>query len=219
MLLISYEAAHQVAPLAFSSWLPPNGVTPHYESEAAMEVRFYLTGEDVWNFTKYSLFRARTFLPLGLIFGILILLGLLFGPNDPTSAVFSVFPFLIALLIVVLLLAILLRRSAHGKTAQYLALQGEQTITLRPDGFHLRNNFMDALIFWRAVKSITADQHNLYFLVQSNRIVAHVIPRRAFASPQAAEAFLSQAQSWWATGQRLPPSPPAETRTSWERFS
>lgn len=169
-----------------------------------MEVRFYLTGEDVWNFTKYSLFRTRTFLPAGIILGILLLLGLLSGLNDPTSLFFSILSFLIVIFLLLFFLSILLRRSASGRTAQYLALQGEQTITLRPDGFHLRNNFMDALIFWRAVKSITADQHNLYLLVHANRMVAHVIPRRAFASPQAAEAFLGQAQSWWASGQMLP---------------
>lgn len=184
-----------------------------------MEVRFFLTGDDVWNFTKYSYRHPRTLLPLGILIGLLVLLSLLtvsFSP--PTNAFVNIFPIVLVLVVIVLLILVLRWRTRSRPSAS-LALQGEQIITISPEGFRHRNNLTDALVSWHAFKTITADKRNLYFILGSNRLVAHVIPRRAFATFEETEAFLRLAQTFWANRAASPPAGPAGTSATYEHWS
>jgi hypothetical protein len=82
-------------------------------------------------------------------------------------------------------------------------MQGEQIISISPEGLRHKTSLTDSQISWDAIKTITADSYGLYFIRQSNRPLAHAIPRRAFATPQEAEAFLAQAQSYWKNGRTV----------------
>ena len=183
-----------------------------------MEVRFFLTGDDVWNFTKYSYRRPRTLLPLGILIALLVLLVFFtVSFSSPTNAFVNIFPIVLVLLVIFLLIPVL-RWRTRSRTAS-LALQGEQIITISPAGFQHRNNLTNALVSWHAFKTITADKHNLYFILVSNRLVAHVIPRRAFATYEETEAFLRQAQTFWANRAASPPAGPAGTSATYEHWS
>ncbi len=167
-----------------------------------MEVRFFLTVQDVWNFQKNVLLRPRTLVPIIVLFigiiGIVFIVPLI-GPISPSTTLFnsiSIVVFLAFICLVVLLIRFRITRGA----ARRLAAQGEHTITISPEGFRHKNNLSDSLISWQAIKEIKTDAYNLYFMVDSNVAMAHVIPRRAFASPQAADTFLGWAKSYWATG-------------------
>jgi hypothetical protein len=184
-----------------------------------MEVRFFLTGQDLWTFQKYVLRRTGGLVMFVVLLAIIFILGLAITSLSPSSdLLISLSPVFLALLGVILLVYLLLWRTRIG-AARYLALQGEQIITISPEGFRQRNNFTDSLIFWRAFKSFTAEKDNLYFIVHSNRMLAHIIPRRAFATPQDAEAFLALAQTYWAHGPAAPPAGPAGTSTAYEHLS
>jgi hypothetical protein len=193
--------------------------TRRRESEAIMEVRFFLTGQDVWNFQKYALRRTRSLLIFGALFVVVIALLLLTAIFSRVSDTFSnPAPFVVVLFFLLLLL-LLLRIRTRSMRGRHLAVQGEHIITIGPEGFRHRTNVTDALISWRALKTITSDKHNLYFIVISDRLMGHVIPRRAFPTPQDAEAFLGWARTCWAQGPAVPPGGPAGSSTTYERWS
>ncbi len=188
-----------------------------------MEVRFFLTSEDVWNFTRYGLSRRRAWLPLVVL--LLFLLALLLILNDPNTAsgassspFFTVLPIVLLSLLLVLAIGIVIQRSRSTLRLDP-TLQGEHIITISPEGFRHRTSLTDSFISWRAVKEITADKHSIYFLLQSGQMRGHVIPRRAFAAPQHAEAFLGWARTYWAGGQIPPPVGPAGTSPTYEHWN
>ena len=189
-----------------------------------MEVRFFLTSNDILNFTKYSLGRPRSRAALGILFLVIFLIlfipflpSLLSGGDDFATLFNLLLPLFFLVIFMILLIAFISWRN-RSNTRSPLALQGEQIITIGPEGFRQRNNFGDSLIFWHAFKEITADKYNLYFIHISNRTVAHVVPRRAFANPQDAELFLAWAQRYRngpALSQPVGPAGPSATYERW----
>lgn len=166
-----------------------------------MEVRFTLTGEDYWNLTRYNFSRNRTLVSTGISLVIVICLLVLYVLVSPPSKVLSNLLTTVLPLFALLLLVVLLRwragRIRRSRSRWKPELQGEQIISISPEGLHYRTSLTNSEISWDAIKTITADRYGLYFIRLSDRLVAHAIPRRAFAAPQEAEAFLAQAQSYW----------------------
>ncbi|MBA2679057.1 MAG: YcxB family protein [Ktedonobacteraceae bacterium] len=184
-----------------------------------MEIRFFLTGQDVWNFQKNSLLRPRVLLPMILllvcIIGIIPILLII--QTSPTNTIFDIAP-IVFLLIFICLIVVRLRRRMTSGMARRLAAQGEHTITISPEGFRHTNNLSNSLISWQAIKEIKADAHNLYFIVDNNVLMAHVIPRRAFVGPQDADAFLGWAKSYWAYGHGRPQTGTPGSPTGYEQW-
>lgn len=181
-----------------------------------MEVRFYLTGQDFWNFQKHALRRRRISL---ILIAVLVVILVLFTSltSSPSNIVVNIAP-LILFLVVVGIVVLRLRRRIFGGTARRLAAQGEHTITIGPEGFRHKQNLGDAMISWRAIKEIKTDAYNLYFMVDSNALMAHVIPRRAFASPQDADAFLGWAKTYWASGNTIQQARAPGSASGYERW-
>ena len=185
-----------------------------------MEIRFFLTGQDVWNFQKLALRRVGLLLIVffGVIFGI-ILLTTLIGPTSSTNTIFNIVSLGGLFLLITFIVVRLRGRMTGGAARRRLAAQGEHVITISPEGFRHKNNLSDSLISWRAIKEIKADSFNLYFIVDSNVLMAHVIPRRAFASPQDADTFLGWAKHYWATGNRVQQAGTPGSTAGYERWS
>lgn len=167
-----------------------------------MEVRFFLTSQDLWNFTKYGVLRTRVPLLLGLLLFISIGLFLFFPLLSTGSITQADVVTTAGLMLAIPVFFGLLRRQTRSRVGRDQALQGEQIITISPEGFRHRSNLTDNMISWRAFKTITTDKYNLYFIIGPARMVAHLIPRHAFATPQEAETFLGLAQRYWATGRQ-----------------
>ena len=187
-----------------------------------MEIRFFLTGQDTWNFQKSVLLRPRVLVPLILLFaiilGIIFLIPLMVTGSTSSSDVTFNGLILIILLILIGFIVVRLRWRMTSGMARRLLAQGEQIITISPEGFRHKNNLADSLISWQAIKEIKADTHNLYFMVDSTITMAHVIPRRAFASQQDAEIFLGWAKSYWASGQGRPQTGTPGSLTGYEQW-
>ncbi len=190
----------------------------------SMEVRFVLTQADLWNFTKYGLRRGRLVVLLALIVVLISLLSLLSPVTGSTDSSF----FLSLALLFVFLFAVLFfaLRAMRLRAARRSSLLGEHVITISPESFRHKTQLSDATISWRMIKAVRQDQHNIYFVVDSNVLMAHVIPKRAFQSAQAAEAFFGWAQSYWMSGQGPVASPglpqrypPPDALGSYERWN
>lgn len=181
-----------------------------------MEVRFYLTGQDFWNFQKHALRRRRISL---ILIAVLVVILILFTSltSSPSNIMVNIAP-IILFLVVLGIVVLRLRRRIFGGTARRLAAQGEHTITIGPEGFRHKQNLGDAMISWRAIKEIKADAYNLYFMVDSNALMAHVIPRRAFATFQDAESFLGWARTYWASVNNIQQAGTPGSASGYERW-
>jgi hypothetical protein len=205
-----------------------------------MEVRFFLTGKDLWRLGTFHWRRSRPLRQIIPVFILLIALilmviGLLVGiaPISPSAEAFSRLLMIFLGFLVLCLLAMLLIPTADAlrqrvKMDRAAVLLGEHLITISPAGFRHRTNQEDALIPWHIFKEITADQFGLYFcipisstpgkIISTHRMLIHAIPRQVFATPQEAETFLGWAQTYWANSQATPPAGPAGPGAAYERW-
>lgn len=176
-----------------------------------MEVRFFLTREDLWHLLKYATLRRGSyrlrlfiFLPI-LIIAAIILLGFVFTsvPTSPENIAVNILPWIFLLILIPLLIIFGWRRTA----ARGAGRGGEYRISIHPEGVREQTELGNALRSWKAFKSIEHDNYNLYFVsdTMSSRIfISLPIPRRAFATPQDAEQFLNQARAYW-MNREMPP--------------
>lgn len=195
-----------------------------------MEVRYFLTGKELWRLGTFHWRRSRPLRQIIPVFILLViaLVMIVFGLLalkvfiSPPSEVFSRLLLIIIGFLVLCFLAMVLIPTAFALTRRLAAdrvavLQGEHIVTISLEGFRHRTNQEDSLISWHTFKEITADQYGLYFctsistsatrkIVSRNYLIVHGIPRHVFAAPQEAETFLGQAQTYWANSQITPPA-------------
>ncbi len=107
-----------------------------------------------------------------------------------------------SLLVVILLIALMLFRvwRSSAKAAQASQKRGVLILTISAEGFRQRNDLSDSTTSWRTIKAIQQDKYSFYFILDtpgSNVMMAFLIPRHAFASPDEAESFIRQARGYW----------------------
>ena len=71
---------------------------------------------------------------------------------------------------------------------------GEHTITLSPEALFERTTVNDSKTKWSGIFRIDATPKHIFIFTQPN--AAHVIPRRAFPTAEAAEQFFSTARAY-----------------------
>ena len=159
-----------------------------------MEVRFFLTQEDLLHFNVYiythQLRRSVWFILITSI--LLILCALLTFPSAyQCSIVFFLASFVLPLLLV------LRARRAASRAAGWA---GEHVVSIMPDGIQEKTDESEGTGKWSTIKNVDQDKYNIYFILKassSNIVVARIIPKRAFPNPQEAEMFLNQARRYW----------------------
>lgn len=180
-----------------------------------MEVRFFLTREDLRHLLKYATFRRGFYrvllliLVVILIAAVIIFFGFVFtpAPSSPENIAVNILPWLFLFILIPLLIIFRWRRTA----ARGAGRGGEYRISIHPEGVREQTDLGSALRSWQAFKSIEQDEYNLYFVsdTMSSRVFMSLpIPRRAFATPQDAEQFLNQARTYWMDRGTLPQAAP-----------
>lgn len=71
---------------------------------------------------------------------------------------------------------------------------GAHTIVIDPEGVTERSAVGESRTTWSGVEKIDDDGQNIY--LYTGPLVAHVIPKRAFRTPDDADAFLQSAQGY-----------------------
>jgi YcxB-like protein len=95
-----------------------------------------------------------------------------------------------------------LRRAARRMMRESEQLVGENTRVLSPEGVLETGAWGEATLNWNAFDRIVETPDYIY-LYRSPRM-AEIIPRRAFRTPEAAEAFLQAAKAWHAAASPRP---------------
>lgn len=86
---------------------------------------------------------------------------------------------------------------------QFLA---QQKYTISPEAFAIQAEHFYSRIGWQGI--LRLDIKNDLLLFYTDKMAAVVIPKRCFASPEAAAAFYQQAQSYWQAARQQPVSQP-----------
>lgn len=185
-----------------------------------MHVTYELTPDDYWRFNLYyrrHKYPVRPFMLYALsgAIGIVFLGGgwvaveswLAFGRAQLT---------LLACLLVLLFAAVGIlpptKRRMTKLAAQKPGLLCEHTIGISPEWLSEKTSVNENKAAWMTLKSLEEDSEYLFLFL--DRLVAHVIPKRAFASPHEADMFLSTARRYWEAAKSGQPIP-AEDAATW----
>lgn len=171
-----------------------------------MEIRFSLTREDFWHYIIYAYTqqRRRALWSLLIVYAFLVLFAVL----SVSFSIFSSFSFvnLVPALILLVLFPLLIWYRMRRTAAQGAGWGGEHSISITPEGIREKTDQGEGTRNWSAIKTIGQDKYSLYLVVNASSrslVLATIIPRRAFATLQDAEMFLSQARQYWMSGQQV----------------
>lgn len=88
----------------------------------------------------------------------------------------------------------------------------ETTARLEPETLQFDNTAAEVKWKWKALKEIRSDDHGFYFFFSA--YAAHMIPRRAFSTPAAANAFLQLADRYHNAAKHPPQETPNDSGAS-----
>lgn len=93
--------------------------------------------------------------------------------------------------------------NARAWSRQTNGVVGDWAVAISPDGVSSTSASQEGALKWNGVQRIVGAPDHLLFY--QGRNYAQIIPRRAFASPEAAEEALRRAQAWHAAAMARQP--------------
>lgn len=135
-----------------------------------------------------------------------ILVSIFGKPGQPWENFFLVLYFLVFFAIVFGLMAFFLPFLTKGHINPDGHFLAATQFTLLPEGFTIQTRYTQGQVEWRGVQRIAV--MNDLLLIYVDTMIAYIIPKRCFASPEAAMAFYQQAQSYWQAARQQPVSQP-----------
>lgn len=168
-----------------------------------MHVTFDLTPDDFWHFSLYYRRNKHPIRPFFMyaLFGVILFL---FLAGTWIAAEYwltygRVQSSLLVCLPVLLFFAVLIfpptKRRVIKVARQRPGLFCEHTIGITPEWLFEKTRINENKVAWTTLKSIEEDSEYLFLFL--DKLVAHVIPKRAFSSPHEVEAFLNMTRQYW----------------------
>ena len=167
------------------------------DQTAVMEVNYQFSHEDYLHFIdfwvkrnrrRYIRQRVRQFLLLFLGYLVLFLLTKL--PTVPAILLSAI----LATICAVFLYWAQRRRMRRVRDAAL----GERMTRIGADGIFGRFPQFEILNYWKGISEIAEDESYFFFFTSGSH--AHVVPKRAFATPDNLEQFRAAANSYWSSG-------------------
>jgi len=173
-----------------------------------MEVTYRVERKDLWYGAWYTNFahpQAR-FVWVFSVFCMLVMLSPQFATHRPTAMIgFVAYVATFAITIVGLIGFNVLKRMPSAGTVRWC------TEVIDPWGFRCYVPEGERRATWLQVKRIK--ETSAYFFVFTTNGKSYFIPKRAFASPEHARAYLAQANAYWDAARRGMPLPPMPIRS------
>lgn len=166
-----------------------------------MRVKADITREDYWNFNKYAIFNVpyvrTTFILSALILPIVVLVIELLKNLSPSVIVVSM-P--VSTAAGFLLMIYITKKQAMGLPDKKEGLIGEHIFEIGKSGFKEITSVSRGSVSWNGVKSIMENEE--YIFIFKDKMMGHIIPKRAFSSPEEAKEFYNKAISLWEAGKK-----------------
>ncbi|MBI3725473.1 YcxB family protein [bacterium] len=184
------------------------------EGADAIEVSYSLKEEDVDAYRRYYAIRRPAILfDIGFkTLTVVLAISSIYTLAWPPTLLADIFPLALALMPVVAVFPLMIWsrfgrafRAAWRSTGQY----GEQRMRISPDGIFVSGPTGETLKYWKAVHRIVESGGHAFIF--TGHLQAFILPRRAFASSEAREAFLARARAWQASARAVPA--PSSTMT------
>ncbi|HTE18929.1 MAG TPA: YcxB family protein [Armatimonadota bacterium] len=173
--------------------VPPRA-TPAVELADALgpervAIEYELTDEDVRRFQRCHIFRNPKTLPTMAV-QVLLIAVFVGAISRPIIGVASAIGSIVVPLWVMPWVARRQLRKQRGAL-------GRHTVVISPAALWLSTPGLgEGRVEWSAIKEVVANEHLV--LLYRDEQIAHVVPRRAFATPREAETFLLRATEWLA---------------------
>ncbi len=159
-----------------------------------MQVEFDLNKEDYWQYNLYIYYKRKT--KFGTFNKILLIvcgfwffwIGLITG---------SLFGMLAIIIFGFLLMFILIKTSVYLAVSNSKSTLGNYHISIGPEGVNAKTQHRTILTTWSGIYDVASDRSYIYLFYDNN--FAHLIPKRAFATPDDALKFEKLATVYWTT--------------------
>jgi hypothetical protein len=166
-----------------------------------LHVGFSLTEQDVYQFYVYHVLHEPSMRAV-LLLAVLFVFGFTAALFVKHGFAASLVAGLLAVIGFVLLYRALLRRKARQADRMMIGCLGEHQMGISPDGLFESSPNGEGSRRWEAIERVVGMSTGLCFYLGKGFGV--IIPRRAFASPEAAATFLRAAQRWHAEAKAAP---------------
>ncbi len=190
-----------------------------------MQVTFDLTPDDFWHFSIYYRHHKYPIRPL-LMYALFAMISLVFLAGSWVAVEVWLTRGLLQWTLLVCLPILLffivrflpptkgrvvkkVRRFANQKPG----LLCEHTIDISPEWLSEKTSVNETKVAWTTLKSIEEDSAYLFLFV--DKLVAHIIPKRAFSSPHEADMFLNTARRFWEAAKSGSPLPVPQDGEVW----
>jgi hypothetical protein len=169
-----------------------------------MEIAVKVTRRDFWQFFKFAMVRKPSFRDIVLKFSALIIalffvivFGMrnTFGLNILASLLLTLLAALLAILIGTLLQSWVWRLRILKLSPDKPRLFGKYSLAIDGEGLHVKSNLNEGFNAWRDVWDITEAGDYIFIFVDQH--LAHIVPKRAFKSPNDAYDFLHLIKLFW----------------------
>ncbi len=170
--------------------MTPPPLPPEIDASKCRTIRYSLTRRDLLRWHFYVLIRNRVLLVFGLATSLFLVWNGLRAPDMAdkpiafkiffalllTAALFCVVGFVTMLMMVCMVMA-----------RKYRGLLGTHELEIRDEGLLERTDVNESLHRWSGFHKLIETRRHLYIYVTDT--MAHIVPRRSFASEQAEWAF------------------------------
>jgi YcxB-like protein len=162
----------------------------------ALWISFRITEEDVFQYMRYhGLYIWNTTIWVAIAY-CFVAVGILAALDGFSAVVWMLMSGLLAVAVGVGCHRSYLRRRAHRLCRETAGATGEWLLEITSDGLFCSAELGESTIKWPAYTHVFGTSEHIYLYRGPQRAI--IIPRRAFASPEEAEAFLQAAQEWHA---------------------
>lgn len=165
-----------------------------------MKVKYTINAADYWNFNKYFILKTpsirRNYILSLAAVPVLVLVGLLFIRTFYEMSlmfviIFSIVGGAVGDLFLIHTTRIQIMRIPNNNPG----VLGEHAIEINEKGVRETTAVNDGFQSWEGIQNIEQDKDYIYIFLGS--MLAHIIPKRAFSSPEAASAFYNQSVDFW----------------------
>jgi hypothetical protein len=164
---------------------------------SSTSVTYHLTPDDLFAYHKDLLLRKpRGWAAIFAIYCFLLTFVLAIIPSSRANITTA----LVVAVIYVPLGWAYLRRYARRSYTTRRGMSDTWHIEIGPSGVSSSAQMGQGVLKWTAIERIDATREHIFFYLDKIRPV--IIPRRAFASPATAEAFIEKAARWHAAATR-----------------